>query len=60
MNVNSFQDHENVTPCQALHKPIMGQALAKHWPSIGQDQQVVPIKTITTIKTGETYLNAKK
>ena len=36
MNVNSFQDHENVTPCQALHKPIMGQALAKHWPSIGQ------------------------
>ena len=27
MKVNSFQDRENVTPCQAM---------AKHWPSIDQ------------------------
>ena len=36
MNVNSFQDRENVIPCQALakHMPSDSQVIDRHWPSI--------------------------
>ena len=40
MNVNSFQDREQVTPCQKRFKPqpSEGQAKAEQWPNKGQEK----------------------
>ena len=40
MNVNSFQDREQVTPCQKRFepRPSEGQAKAEQWPNKGQEQ----------------------
>ena len=60
MNENSFQDRENVTPCQAItlakHWSRIGQALATHYPSIDQIFGQVIIINQNLVKPSIKYL----